>query len=130
VTNRSSPTSGPGPELVRELLPVGPVALRAAVFNGWRWDIAAEFAVEVHQLSAGEFAAGALLENVIAAAGVEFRTGRVQREEDLFARLVAGVLIAWRMTSMAPRAVEFWREPAFVADRGGQAFFFNTALSA
>jgi len=40
----------PVAELVRELLPVGPVALRAAVFNAGDGILAAEFAVEVHQL--------------------------------------------------------------------------------
>ena len=106
-------------ELVGELLPVVPVAFGAAVFDADDRVLAAELDVEVDQLVAGDGLAGALLEGVGAVAVVELGGGDIEREEDLLARLVAGVLDGLEDgLDGVLGAVELRREPAFVADGG------------
>src|SRR5438046_5691653 len=65
-------------ELVGELLPVCPIAFRAAVLDADDGIAGAKFSIERHQLAAAQLAPGAFLEYVIAVAGVKLRTRHVQ----------------------------------------------------
>ena len=117
------------PEFVREFLPIRPIALRAAVLDTDDGIPGAECGIEIHQFIAGQLAAGALFKDVVAVARVKFRTGCVEREKDLFARLVAGV--SGRLQNRFNRgfgAVEFRRETAFIADRRGQPLLLQHRL--
>ena len=116
-------------ELVGELLPVGPIALGAAVFDAHDRIFAAELDVKVDQLIAGDGLAGALLEGVSAVAVVELGRRDIQGEEDLLARLVAGVLDGLE-DGLDGRlgALELRGKPAFVADRGGEALLLEHGL--
>ena len=91
--------------------------------------LAAELDVEVDQLVAGDGLAGALLEGVGAVAVVELGRGDVEREEDLLARLVAGVLDGLQDGfERGLGALELRREAAFVADGGAEALLLQHGL--
>ena len=103
-----------------QLAPGRPVVFGQAVFDGDDRVLVDQVGVVVHHLVAGERAAFALQD--IRAVVVELGRGRVHRDHDLLARLVAGLVDGFQDDLdglLVGRQVR--REAAFVADRRRQA---------
>ncbi len=114
-------------ELVGEQLPGLPIVLGATIFNADDGVFGGQFRVDRDQFLAGDLAAAALLEDVVAGLGVvEFRGSDVQSQEDLLARFVAGVLDGLEDDfDRGIGALQLGSEPAFVADGRREAFTFQ-----
>ena len=117
-------------DLVGERLPAGPVVLVAAVLDADDRVFAGEFVVEGHQLGGGQLVAAAFLENIpLLLRVIKLAAGHVEREEDLFPGLVAGVARGGedRLERLL-HAAERRRETALVANGGGEALLFQHSL--
>jgi hypothetical protein len=107
-----------------------PIVFSATIFDADDRIFAGELNVEIDELFAGQFLAGALLENVILAI-VEFGRGNIEREEDLLARFVTGVLGGLKITSIAASALSsFGAKPPSSPTAVERPFFFSTDLRA
>ena len=116
-------------ELVRELLPGHPVAFGATVFDGDDRILGAEVRVEFHHFVTRQLAAAALLEDVGFVAGVEFRGGYVEGQEDVLACFVTGILHGGEDGFQRGfGAVELRSETTFVTDGGAEALLLQYAL--
>src|SRR6185312_6112728 len=120
----------PAAELVGENTPAGPVVLGQAVLNRDDGVLPAPFIPEGDHLFAGKLALVALLENVfVLFLVVELAGGRVERDGDLLAGLVAGLLDGGEnhFHGLGVR-LERRCKAALVSDRGVVSLLLKNAL--
>ena len=111
-------------QLLREMFPADVIFLVHAVFDRYDRVLANEIRVVCNEFLGGTF--HAFPDEIVNAVFVKFRSGRVEREHDVFARTETGAFNSGQ-NQLNRRFVrrQVRREAALIADRGNETLFFQ-----